>query len=84
MYSPKGASASAIIYSLVETAKANELRLYDYFEFLIAKMSKHPRAEARQKKLLGEEYIPDRKYIQDLLPLSKNIQKQFHLPKKKS
>ena len=84
MYSPKGASASAIIYSLVETAKANELRLYDYFEFLIAEMSKHLREEARQKKLLGEDYIPDRKYIQDLLPWSKNIQKQFHLPKKKS
>ena len=84
MYSPKGASASAIIYSLVETAKANELRLYDYFEFLIAEMSKHLREEARQKRLLGEDYIPDRKYIQDLLPWSKNVQKQFHLPKKKS
>ena len=84
MYSPKGASASAIIYSLVETAKANELRLYDYFEFLITEMSKHLREEARQKKLLGDKYVPDRKYIQDLLPWSKNIQKQFHLPKKKS
>lgn len=84
MYSPKGASASAIIYSLVETAKANELRLYDYFEYLIAEMSKHLREEAKQKKLLGDKYVPDRKYIQDLLPWSKSIQKQFHLPKKKS
>lgn len=83
MYSPKGASASAIIYSLVETAKANELRLYDYFEYLISEMSRHLREEARQKKLLGDKYVPERKYIQDFLPWSKNIQKQFHLPKKK-
>ncbi|WP_207666532.1 IS66 family transposase, partial [Coprococcus sp. AF19-8AC] len=29
-----GAKSSAIIYSLVETAKANKLRLYEYFNYL--------------------------------------------------
>ena len=52
MYSPKGDSASSIIYSLVETAKANELRLYEYFEYLIAEMSMHLREEAKAEKAL--------------------------------
>ena len=30
-----GAKSSAIIYSLVETAKANKLRLYEYFNYLL-------------------------------------------------
>ena len=30
-----GAESSAIIYSIVETAKANNLKPYDYFEYLL-------------------------------------------------
>lgn len=32
--SPKGAEASATIYSIIETAKANGLESYSYLEFL--------------------------------------------------
>lgn len=32
---PKGASASAAIYSIIETAKANGLNVYTYLEFLL-------------------------------------------------
>lgn len=32
--SPKGANASAIIYSIIETAKGNHLKVYDYLNFL--------------------------------------------------
>ena len=30
-----GAKSSAIIYSIAETAKANNLKLYGYFEYLL-------------------------------------------------
>lgn len=33
--SPKGASASAAVYSLVETAKANNLNIYAYLKHLL-------------------------------------------------
>ena len=31
----KGVKASAIIYSIIETAKANNLRLYDYLKYIL-------------------------------------------------
>lgn len=34
----KGAEARAIIYSIVETAKANNLRLYDYLKYLLEEL----------------------------------------------
>jgi len=35
---PKGAEASAMIYSIVETAKENNLRAHDYIEYLLEKL----------------------------------------------
>ena len=36
-----GAKSSAIIYSIAETAKANKLKPYDYFEYLLTEIPKH-------------------------------------------
>ena len=36
-----GAEASAVIYSLVETAKANNLKIYEYLKFLLEKIPSH-------------------------------------------
>lgn len=36
--SPKGAEASACVYSLVETAKANGLNPYKYLEFILSRL----------------------------------------------
>ena len=36
--SPEGAKASACVYSLVETAKANGLNPYKYLEFLLSRL----------------------------------------------
>ena len=36
-----GAKSSAIIYSIAETAKANNLKPYDYFEYLLTELPKH-------------------------------------------
>ena len=36
--SPKGAGASAAVYSIIETAKANDLNVYTYLEYLLLYM----------------------------------------------
>ena len=36
-----GAQASAVIYSLVETAKANKLKIYEYLKHLLTEIPKH-------------------------------------------
>ena len=39
--SDRGAKASAVLYSLAETAKANNLNTYKYFELLLSELPKH-------------------------------------------
>ena len=36
-----GATSSAIIYSIAETEKANQLKPYEYFEYLLTEIPKH-------------------------------------------
>ena len=36
-----GARASAVLYSIVETAKANDLKPYNYFKHLLTEIPKH-------------------------------------------
>ena len=37
----EGAKASAMIYSIAETAKANHLKPYEYFKHLLEEIPKH-------------------------------------------
>lgn len=39
--SSNGAKASTVIYSIVETAKANNLNIYDYLELLLSEIPNH-------------------------------------------
>ena len=55
-----GAEASAIVYSLSETAKANNLKPYDYFEYLLTEIPKH----------MDDT---DRSFLEDLLPWSPKL-----------
>lgn len=55
-----GAHSSAIIYSIVETAKANNLNPYDYFVYLLDEIPKH----MEQK---------DWTFLENLLPWSKKL-----------
>ena len=55
-----GAHSSAIIYSIAETAKANNLKPYDYFVYLLEEIQKH----MEQK---------DRTFLENLLPWSKKL-----------
>ena len=52
-----GAKSSAIIYSIAETAKANHLKPYDYFEYLLTEIPKHMEDK-------------DLSFCEDLLPWS--------------
>lgn len=50
-----GAKSSAIIYSIAETAKANNLKPYDYFEYLLKVIPEH--MEDKNRDFL-EELLP--------------------------
>jgi hypothetical protein len=41
--SVNGAKASAFLYSIAESAKANGLKPYEYFRYLLSELVKHPR-----------------------------------------
>ena len=64
-----GAKSSAIIYSIAETAKANNLKPYDYFEYLLTEIPKH----------LDDT---DRSFLDDLLPWSPNLPANCRKPDK--
>ena len=53
--SPKGAAASAAIYSLVETAKANGLNPYQYLNFILEDLPGFP---FRQHPEILDRYLP--------------------------
>lgn len=61
--SRKGAKASAILYSIAETAKANGLNPFEYFKFLMEQLKEYPRndvPEEELKKLMPwSETLPD-------------------------
>ena len=55
-----GAHSSAIIYSIAETAKANNLNPYDYFVYLLEEIPKHMEPKHQT-------------FLEDLLPWSKKL-----------
>lgn len=55
-----GAKTSAIIYSIVETAKSNNLKPYDYLQYLLEEIPKHMEDT-------------DRTFLEKLLPWSKDL-----------
>ena len=60
-----GAEASAVMYSIVETAKANNLKMYDYLVYLLTELSKiiHDfSTEVPDRLLPWSSEIPDNLY----------------------
>ena len=55
-----GVKSSAIIYSIVETAKANNLKPFDYVEYLLEEIPKH----------MDDK---ERSFLKDLLPWSEKL-----------
>ena len=63
-----GAKASAIIYSIAETAKANNLKPYEYFEYLLTVIPEHMEDT-------------DTKFLDELLPWSETLPENIRKPK---
>ncbi len=71
MESSRDASSSAMIFSIAETAKANQLNTYEYFELLLTEIPKH-------------QDDKDLRFLDDLLPWSKTVQEKCPSRFKKS
>ena len=69
--SSNGAKASAVLYSLVETAKANGLNTFEYFNLLLTEIPQHVDNN-------------DLHFLDDLLPWSTKVQKACPSKYKKS
>ena len=68
--SVKGAESSAIVYSIVETAKANNLEPYDYLLMVLS-------------LLPGEGKSPSHETLERLMPWHPNVRGREILRKKK-
>lgn len=66
-----GADSSASLYSIAETAKANNLKPYDYFEYLLTELPKH--TDDR-----------DRSFLEDLLLWSEKLPEHIRKQKNKT
>ena len=60
---PKGAVASAMVYSIIETAKANDLKIYTYLNYLLLYMP-------------DTDYRNYPEAMEDLMPWSEPVQKE--------
>ena len=60
-----GAKSSAIIYSIVETVKANNLKPFDYVQYLLEEIPKHMNDR-------------DCSFLEDLLPWSEKLPVEIH------
>lgn len=69
--SSNGAKASAMIYSLAETAKANQINTYKYFELLLSEIPQH----------MDDKNLD---FLEDLLPWSSRVQQECLSKYKKS
>jgi len=63
-----GAKTSAMIYSIAETAKANNLKPYEYFEYLLEESPEHMEDT-------------DRSFLERLLPWSPELPEKIRKPK---
>lgn len=64
----RGAQSSAIIYSIAETAKANNLKPYEYFEYLLEEIPQHMEDT-------------DLSFCEELLPWSTSLPEKCRKPK---
>lgn len=64
---PKGAEASAVIYSLIETAKENDLNPFPYLQYLFEQL---PNVDIQNPEIL-KGYLP---WSKELPPICRNLQ----------
>ena len=67
-----GAKSSAIIYSIAETAKANNLKPYEYFEYLLTEIPKYMDCSSKERSI----------FLDRLLPWSPDLPEHIRKPEK--
>ena len=73
---PKGARANAILYTIVETAKANKLDVYEYLKYLLEEM---PNNSYLQNPEILDRYLPWSAELPDQCQLKTKHRKSLKL-----
>lgn len=68
----KGASSSALVYSISETAKLNNLRPYYYFKYILTELPKH----------CDEKGNIDSAKLEYLMPWSESLPEECRKPRR--
>jgi len=71
---PKGATANAVMYTIVESAKANDLNVYEYLKFLHTAM---PDTDFNNHPDRIDSYLPWSKELPEECRLTKKVKKHF-------
>jgi hypothetical protein len=71
---PKGATANAVLYTIVESAKANDLDVYEYIHHLLRIM---PDIDFNNHPEMIDAYLPWSKDLPQECRLNKRIHKEF-------
>ncbi|MGB8453118.1 MAG: transposase domain-containing protein [Anaerocolumna sp.] len=69
---PKGARANAVLYTIVETARANELDVYEYLKYLLEEM---PNNNHLQYPEVLDKYLPWSAELPDQCRLKTELRK---------
>ena len=71
---PKGATANAILYTIVETARANHLNIYEYLKYLLTVM---PNTDYKNHPEQLGTYLPWAKELPEECRLNHTTKKSF-------
>lgn len=71
---PKGATANAVLYTIVESAKANDLDVYEYIQYLLRVM---PDTDFNNHPELIDAYLPWSKELPQECRLNNRMKKEF-------
>jgi len=71
---PKGATANAVMYTIVESAKANDLNVYEYLKFLLTVI---PDTDFNHHPDRIDSYLPWSKELPEECRLTKKVKKHF-------
>jgi len=69
---PKGATANAVLYTLVESAKANDLYVYDYLKYLLNEI---PNRDLNNHPEILDQFLPWSSELPDECRLSNRHKK---------
>lgn len=71
---PKGANANAILYTLAETAKINDLDVYEYLKYLLEEM---PNNNHLENPNIIDDYMPWSDKLPDTCKLQRELKKHL-------